>query len=222
MKKGLDKTKIAYASAYTSAAFIMLEISMWLSPLAKTSRLFRYFQQLTYIIMAVFGLLAIRMLLKLIPASFKRAFWESLLGGFKKSIRSLFKISDKLFASSETEKKSVRKNRDEKRFIFGRGGEKNKNKDSEKSAVKFRDMTENEDKIRFIYSKYITRKIKDGYQHAPVTTPNEAREQLCPETGSVDYSLFDFYNGARYSGGSFKISDTDVENALTLVKGKAK
>ena len=62
------------------------------------------------------------------------------------------------------------------------------------------------------------KRIKSGYKLPPCQTPTETKIDLALEGG--DGRLVELYNGARYSGGSFLISDEDVSSALLLVNGK--
>ena len=108
-------------------------------------------------------------------------------------------------------------------FIFGddeEGGRRRRH--SVKSASKWRDMTENSEKIRFLYIKYIVKLIKGGYKFNKVLTPNEVRDELALEPESEDNTLFDLYNGARYSGGSMYITDEQVDSMVAFVNAKKK
>ena len=116
-----------------------------------------------------------------------------------------------------------KKRKDEKTFIFGddeEGGRRKRH--SIKSTSKWRDMTENSEKIRFLYIKYIVKLIKGGYKFQKAYTPNEVRSDLAIEAENQDNMLFDLYNGARYSGGSTYITDEQVELAMALVNDKKK
>ena len=216
MKYRFDKARIAFTSVYASLSLTMLEISMWLSVPAKTSTLFRYIQQLTYIIAALTAFVAVLSLRKLIPKSLKRAIFESLFKAVKKVSRTITRISTKVLRAIGIKPKKRKKLRDEKSFIFG---------DSEgwvrqkrvKSNLKWRELEDNAERIRFVYLKYIAKVIKDGYKHFPFNTPREVRDGLNLEDYTLDYQLFELYNGARYSGGSVPISDAQLEGALKLI-----
>lgn len=217
MKYRFDKARIAFTSAYASVSFTMLEISMWLYEPAKTSTLYRYLQQLTYIITAITAFIAVVSLRKLIPKSLKRAVFESLFKAVKKVTKTITRISTKVLrAIGIKPKKRKKRMRDEKSFIFGDKDARIRQK-KVKSNLKWRELEDNAERVRFVYLKYIAKIIKDGYKHFPFTTPREVRDGLGLEDYTLDYQLFELYNGARYSGGSVHISDAQLENALKLI-----
>ncbi len=216
MKYRFDKARIAYTSFFTSLSVIMLEVSMWLAPLTKASTLFRYVQQLTYIIMGVSALIAVLSLRKLIPKSLKRAIFSKLFKAVKRVTKRITLISTKVLRAIGIKPKKRRKLRDEKSFIFGDADSRARQK-RVKSTLKWRELEDNAERMRFVYVKYVAKAIKSGYKHFPFNTPREVRDGLKLEDYTLDYQLFELYNGARYSGGSVPISDTELENALKLV-----
>ena len=216
MKYRFDKARIAYTTFFASISLTMLEISAWLTPLAKASKLYRYIQQLTYIIMAVCAFVAVLSLRKLIPKSLKRAVFEKLFKAVKKVTGTIKRISTKVLRAIGIKPKKKKKLRDEKSFIFGDGDGRMRQK-KVKSSMKWRELEDNAERIRFVYLKYIAKVIKDGYRHFPFNTPREVRDGLKLEDYTLDYQLFELYNGARYSGGSVPISDAQLENALKLI-----
>ncbi len=194
----------------------MLEVSMWLNPLAKASTLFRYIQQLTYIIMALCAFIAVLSLRKLIPKSLKRAIFSKLFKAVKRVTKTITRISTKVLRAMGIKPKKRKKLRDEKSFIFGDSDGRVRQK-KVKSNMKWRELEDNAERVRFVYVKYIAKVIKDGYKHFPFNTPREVRDGLNLEDYTLDYQLFELYNGARYSGGSVPISDAQLENALKLI-----
>lgn len=214
MNYRFDKARVAHTLAYSSVALTMLEISMWLTEPSKTSTLIRYIQQLTYIITAVFTLLALLSLRKLIPKSLKRAVFEKLFKTVKRVTKTFTRISAKVLKAFGIKPKS-KKQRDEKSFIFGDKTERRQKR--VKSNAKWRELEDNSERIRFVYVKYIAKAIKDGYRYFVFNTPREVRDNLKLEDYTFDYRLFELYNGARYSGGSVYISDEQLESALKLI-----
>ncbi len=220
MKYRFDKKALTAALAYFCATFSMLEVSLWLSELSRQSRLFRYVQQGTYVITVILAFIAANKLRKLIPKTLRRAFTDGLLKAARAIARGMSKVSQKLLAvfGIDISRKRATKVKDEKSFVFDIQ-EMNvfKKLMSFKGLGKWRDISENADKIRFIYTKYIIRRVKKGYKHSPSLTPCEVRDELEVEPEQSDFELFDMYNGARYSGGSVNISDEQVMLALSAV-----
>lgn len=216
MKYRFDKARIAYTSFFSSLSFTLLEVSMWLNEPAKTSNIYRYIQQLTYILTVVFAFFAVISLRKLIPKSLKRAVFEKLFKAVKKVAKTVTRISTKVLRAIGIKPKKKKKLRDEKSFIFGDSEGRLRQK-RVKSNMKWRELEDNAERVRFVYLKYIAKVIRDGYRHFPFTTPREVRDGLNLEYYTADYQLFELYNGARYSGGSVPITDEQLESALKLI-----
>ena len=88
------------------------------------------------------------------------------------------------------------------------------------NQLRWRDLTENSDKIRFLYIKFINRLVsKKNLKFRAVLTPCElgGSVPLKPEEGA---GMFWLYTGARYSGGAYPISDEDVGAAMAVAHGK--
>ncbi len=201
----------------------MGEISVFLTPLAATSETVRYVQQLTYILSAVLLVITLNSLRKLIPKSLRRAVLDKFLYALRKVASGIAKVSKRVLSFFGVRFDRYKKVRDERSFVFDpeEMGIFRKRR-SVKSSTKWKDLTENAEKVRFIYIKYIMKLIKGGYKFFPFLTPTEVRDDLKIEEESNDFALFEMYNGARYSGGSVYISDEQVDMALALVNGKKK
>ena len=200
----------------------MFEISVWLNVLASNTG-FRYLQQLTYIITVVLFVLTLNSLKKLIPKSLRRAVLDKFLFAVRKVASSIANVSKKLLSIFGVDLSRYKKRKDERSFIFDRDEDGIfRRKHSVKNTAKWKDLTENSDKIRFIYIKYIIKTIKEGYKFRSVLTPNEVCEDLKLEEERPERSIFEYYNGARYSGGSIYITDEQVESALAIVNTKKK
>ncbi len=225
MKHRFDKKGITQVLVYFSASFSMLEVSLWLNELARKSEAFRYVQQGAYVFTVILLFISVKKLLKLVPKTLKRAFADNLLKAVQAIAKGISKVSRKILSALgiELSRRKVVKPKDEKSFIFDIE-EMNvfKKLSSFKSTVKWRDLNENSEKIRFIYVKYIIRRIKEGYKLSPNLTPCEVRDDLGVEDEDNAHGLFDMYNGARYSGGSVYITDEQVTKALGAVEKKSK
>ena len=223
MRHIIDKTKVTDSALKLSFTVIMLEISMWLKPLALKYEWVRYVQQLTYIISGVLGVIAVMSLRRLIPRTLRRAIFDKFLYAVRKAASGFAGISKRLLSIFGIKFDRYKKRKDEKSFIFGEDdGDVRRKRHSIKSKTKWRDMNENSEKIRFLYIRYIVNLIKGGYKFDKALTPNEVRTDLSLAEDQDENQLFDLYNGARYSGGSIFITDEQVENAILVVNGKKK
>lgn len=201
----------------------MLEISVWLRGPAQSSEVVRYLQQLTYIITVVLGVITVNSIRKLIPKTLRRAVIDKFLYAMRKVASGISKVSRRILKAFGINLERYKKRKDEKSFIFDLDDINIFKKFQQiKGSLKWRDLTENSDKIRFIYIKYMMKLIKSGYRLQAFFTPNEVRSDLKLEEETSESELFDLYNGARYSGGSYSISDDEVSTALALVNGKKK
>ena len=206
---------------------MMLEISVWLTPIYQLSEelaYIRYVQQFTVIFTALLLFNAVLSFKKLIPKTLRRAVLDKFLFAMRKAASNIAGFSKKLLGIFGVKFDRYKKRKDEKSFIFGddddEGGRRRRH--SVKSMSKWRDMTENSEKIRFLYIKYVVKLIKGGYKFNTVLTPNEVKDDLKLDEEAEDGMLFDLYNGARYSGGSIYITDEQVDTAVALVNGKKK
>ena len=198
---------------------IMLQISVWITPFTVDNRAIRYVQQLTYFISAVLGVITLLSLRKLIPKTLRRAVLDKFREVMHKALSVVKAVSLRVLRIFGINTARYKKRKDERSFVFDLDdiGILKKIR-SIKGSVKYKDLTENAEKIRFIYIKYMVKLIKGGYKLPPNQTPTETKEDL--QLVENDEKLVDLYNGARYSGGSVLISDAEVSMALGLVSGK--
>ncbi len=89
------------------------------------------------------------------------------------------------------------------------------------SGMKWKDLKNNADKIRFIYIKYINRLMKKGYRYSAILTPMETLNKWKLEKDESAY-MFPLYTDARYSGGRRPITDEEVERSYKYMKVNAK
>ena len=221
MKHRFDKTRVARSCACAAATAVLGEVSVFLNPFAAKIESIRYVQQLTYILTAIMLVVTLNSLRKLIPKSLRRAVLDKLLYALRKVASGIAKVSKRVLSFFGIRFDRYKKVKDERSFVFDpeEMGITRK-RHSVKSNTRWRDLTENAEKVRFIYVKYVVKLIKSGYKFFPFFTPNEVKDDLKYEDGSSEAELFEMYNGARYSGGSVYISDEQVETALALVNGK--
>ncbi len=219
MKHRFDKKRVVYSTAYFSATMVILQISVWLTPLTVDNKLFRYIQQLTYFTSAILGVITLLSLRKLIPKTLRRAVLDKFREIARRALSAVKAVSLRVLRIFGVNTARYKKRKDERSFVFDLDdiGIIKKIR-SIKGSVKYKDLTENAEKIRFIYIKYMVKLIKGGYKLPPQQTPTETKEDL--ELVDNDGKLVDLYNGARYSGGSVLITDEEVTMALGLVSGK--
>ena len=206
---------------YASVTAVLGEVSVYLNPYAAKIESIRYVQQLTYILTAIMLVVTLNSLRKLIPKSLRRAVLDRFLYALRKVASGIAKVSKRVLSFFGIRFDRYKKVKDERSFVFDpeEMGITRKRR-SVKNSTKWKDLTENAEKVRFIYIKYVMKLIKSGYKFFPFFTPNEVKDDLKYEDGSSEAELFEMYNGARYSGGSVYISDEQVETALALVNGK--
>ncbi len=223
MKHRFDKKAITQALAYFCAALSFMQVSLWLNELAKVSDTFRYIRQCTVVFTFILFAVSLKKLLRLIPKTMHRAVLDKLLRAAQFVANGISKLSNKILRTLGFDIKRPNRQKDERSFIFDID-EINifKKRSAFKSSAKWKDLDENSEKIRFIYIKYIIKKIKGGYKFSSKLTPCEIRTDLNVEAEQPDFRLFDLYNGARYSGGSVHISDEQVQSALIAVERSSK
>lgn len=88
-------------------------------------------------------------------------------------------------------------------------------------GLKWKDLQDNADKIRFIYIKYINRFMKKGYKFSTILTPMETLEKWKLQDHESAF-MFPLYTDARYSGGRRLITDEEVERSSKYMKVKSK
>jgi len=75
--------------------------------------------------------------------------------------------------------------------------------------MKWKNLQNNRQRVRFIYISFLQRKIKKGTIILPSETPNELAERL---HGGEE--LFPLYNVARYAGDDASVEAEDVEKII--------
>ena len=219
MKHRFDKKRVVYSTAYFSATMVILQISVWLTPLTEDNKVVRYIQQCTYVTSFILGIITILSLRKLVPKTLRRAVVEKFQEALRRVVSAVKAVSLKVLRFFGVSTARYKKRKDERSFVFDieELGIVKKIR-SIKGSVKYKDLTENAEKIRFIYIKYMVKLIRGGYELPPCQTPTETKVDL--KLVENDGKLVDLYNGARYSGGSVLISDEEVSMALGLINSK--
>jgi hypothetical protein len=190
----------------------------------ETNDTMRYLSQLAFVSTVVCYFIALLSFRKAIPKILREYMFGGLRWVFQKVGANVAKLTDRLRRMMGFGSHGARiRGSDEKSFEF----DSNENGllrrfHNMQNQLRWRDLTENSDKIRFLYIKFINRLVsKKNLKYKAVLTPCElgGTVALKPEEGA---GMFWLYTGARYSGGVYAISDEDVESALAAAHGKEK
>ncbi len=183
----------------------------------------RYLRQAFFVLMLISAIFFIIFLWKLFPKklfiSYGRIFMNAL--GISGAIEKIYKKLHEIFGLPD--KGSMRGIKDKKSFIVDNPLKRilKKRSDSEdKTKLKWKELETNQARIRYIYAMYIRKSIKEGFHFDASKTPDELSHKL--RLNDESEKLFGMYVGARYSDGSFKIDDDDVDSAARLVSKNGK
>ncbi|MCQ6562090.1 DUF4129 domain-containing protein [Paenibacillus mendelii] len=97
---------------------------------------------------------------------------------------------------------------------------------SRESRLKWKDLPDNESRIRYLYRQWLGQRVKAGYAYKPHLTPvetgSELSEQLSSQENEMAELLVNHYGSVRY--GKKAISDAELERlqAATTPKHKNK
>jgi hypothetical protein len=218
-RKYLIRTAV-YASVGTVALQVYTRLGYHFN--LQTNDAMRYLSQLMFMVMAVCYLLALLSFRKAIPKIVREYVFGGMRWAFNRLGASLAKLTERLRNMLGLHSYGARvRGRDEKFFEF----DPNDNSllrriRSIQNRLRWRDLTENADKVRYLYIKFINRLIsKKNLKFKPVLTPCElgGTVSLRAEEGA---GMFWLYTGARYSGGIYPITDEDVKAAMAVAQGK--
>ena len=177
-----------------------------------------YPYQAVCILWAICLIMLLRCLMTVIPTEvtdrikmrFSKVFTKYIknpLGKIAKKLREIFGLPEKTRIGGK----------DESSFFFTeRENSLLKKIRALKNREKYSDLESNDLRVRFLYAKYILRKIKGGYKLNLTKTPDEICKDMKPNDDGK--RLFSLYRGARFSGGRIPIEDSDVEFALEISK----
>ena len=101
----------------------------------------------------------------------------------------------------------LRRYNDERTFVFG---EKSRI-GSRLRKMKWRNLSSNRERIRYIYIAFLKKQIKAGADINPADTPNELYAKLHEKNSGLENTLLSLYNVARYGVDDGRISEEDVE-----------
>ncbi len=168
----------------------------------------------------VFYWLFLRSLKHFMPKAVKDKF-KNFIASMARSVATaaskIRKRIRKLLGLPETKRKKFGK--DERSFRFDvEDEEKNKKIRYAQSVTKWKKLTDNAQRIRYIYIKYIIQSIRLGLKFDRSMTHTEISASLKEKESSK--RLFELYGHARYSDDPSAITDQDVESSIKLIKKK--
>jgi hypothetical protein len=83
-------------------------------------------------------------------------------------------------------------------------------------SMKWKDLTNDTDKVRFVYFHFMRRKIKKGFKHVPADTPAEVCYAMWRKQGAFpEVGLFDFYNDYRYD--ETKVTNGEADGLRSFI-----
>ena len=195
-----------------------LALEEWLRTARISNSALRYPHQAAAIFLAVMLFLLWRALRRLIPQPVRDAVWRRVRFVFNKLIAPIRFVGKKLGKLFGIDRKRVY-GEDEKSFVFDLDNANPFRRfQASKNQLKWQQLHSNAEKIRYLYIKYVVKLIKQGYPYKAHRTPTELRRDL--NLKDDPERLFLLYDGARYGGDRFPISDEDVQMSMKLVKQK--
>lgn len=176
--------------------------------------------------MAAFLIGFFRLHKRAVPAAFFEWVGEKVFKGLALGIGFIFKpltlLFDKLglFRGGQ-----FLRGKDERSFFFMRPGSKQRKR--VERMPKWKNLTDNGQRVRFLFMKYMNFRIKKGYVYKKTMTPEEMRLELEPQIDPEDENavkaftlLFGNYPTARYDSESriaAKITDELVTEMRDLI-----
>ncbi|HBL85086.1 MAG: hypothetical protein A2Y17_11440 [Clostridiales bacterium GWF2_38_85] len=142
------------------------------------------------------------------PFDLIKRFFKSLSNFFLKVFRKLgIQYNGKLLGGS-----------DHVEFVYpGMRKTKKSEKPYRYKLPRWSELTNNHERIRYIYTVFLLRKQRTGYRINPAATPASISDEIC-ET-SEQTNIFKIYNLARYAN-VVEIKSDDVERLLKTVNDK--
>ena len=122
MKHRFDKKRVVYSTAYFSATMVILQISVWLTPLTVDNKAIRYIQQLTYFTSAILGAITLLSLRKLIPKTLRRAVMDKFREVMRRAISAVKAVSLRVLrifgVNTARYKNKQNRNQNQKTFLI--------------------------------------------------------------------------------------------------------
>lgn len=213
MKHKFDKKRVSWTFIYFVLALSTFLI--WYTSSDETIQ--RYVRQALFIAAVVFTILFFRSLKKAIPESLKIAVKSKIARGYNfimKYVNKYLSAIKRFFGIPEIQ---LLRGKDESSFIFDIEDTALFRKLHQlKNTLRWRDLEENADKIRYIYIKYIVKLMRKGFKFRVQYTPYEISAKM--KLADEEAHFIELYNYARYSGGRRGITNADVEDSMKYAK----
>ena len=177
----------------------------------------RHISQIAMIALFVSGFMALRTLWKLIPREKYERVAKRVKAAIRRAIDRIYetvsKIATKLGIGSG---KKYAFGVDEYSFIDADEA-KNARRLSMAGVTKWDKLTNNSERIRFLFIRFMGSKIRRGYRRRGKT-----HMEWCADlkASGDELELFNDYGAARYGGDTVDIPDSSVDRALRLVDHK--
>ena len=182
----------------------------------------RYLHQACGLTMGITAVYAVLVFRKAIPKKLKQDIASAVASVFQRVAQDFRKVAKAIRHALGIPDPPVRvRAKDERSFVFGSDENKASRRFKQGEQLRWKDLDNNADKIRFIYIKFINRLTKKGYKFKTINTPLETLKQWNLEKESCAY-MFPLYTDARYSGGRRPITDEEVEMSEKYMKANAK
>lgn len=181
----------------------------------------RYYKQLFVILFVISLLLFLIILKKILPKHIISEMAMKLLKvlKIKEIVQTVTGTFRRIFGLPD--RRTLRGGHDQKSFILSNPFKKRAaRRASSPELQRWKELSSNSERIRYIYIKYMQKAVKTGFHFDGSKTPDEISHSI--KASDEQSALFSLYNGARYSGGSYVIHNSDVENSIKLVSKNGK
>ena len=177
----------------------------------------RHVAQVMAFLIVVLIFLTLRRLWKLFPHQKYRRFFNKVKKTVRRAAEKIYEKIAALVNKAGIGRKRYNGGRDEYSFVFDEA-ERKKTRLSVGNVSKWNALTDNSERIRFIFVRYMLGRIRRGYDKRQGKTPDEWAAELGVKGDALE--LFENYSAARYSCGSAVISDEAVERAKRIIDKK--
>ena len=200
---------------------IMLVFGFFIDDLRVSADTRRYITQGLTALATVIGLVCLRELYKYVLLDALKKAGKKVSEKIRKAVRFISrKISLLMSKMGFGGRKRLAVGKDEYSFTFDDEGRK-QSRLALSGVSKWKDLTDNNQKLRFLFIRYMMKRIRKGYKKRRGKTPLEWARDLNAQGEHLE--LFENYNLARYGYTTGSVSDEALERAREICdKKKAK
>lgn len=186
-----DRKRLIISGIYAFISLCFFTAHAWIPAEYKYTRQFMAFFGYAFIVIFLVSLK--KLFTPEIRAELYRRLGQGVLGFvskiniIRKKIRQKLGIKERELLYSD----------DEKRIIVDNNARKKRRSEKPLTERKFSSLTDNSERLRFIYAKFIISQRKEGKSCNPCHTPEELREKTV--TAEKEHKLFDLYTPTRYA-----------------------